>query len=175
MGYTIRMQSSEDLIRVLYDELHRIARREHRRAGSPQTLQTTALVSEAYLKIHRRTDWENDRHFLACAATAMRHIMIDAARARLAGKRSAKLVGLTCAIASEAATIVNDEELASLGEAMRRLALVEPRLAQVVDCRFFAGLDERETGRVLGVTERTVRRLWVQARAILYSGIALSE
>jgi DNA-directed RNA polymerase specialized sigma24 family protein len=105
----------------------------------------------------------------------MRHIMIDAARARLAGKRSAEVHGYTRAIDSQAATSTDDEELASLGDAMKRLAIFEPRLAQVVDCRFFAGLNERETGIVLGVTERTVRRLWVQARAILYSGLALAD
>lgn len=169
------MQSSEELIRVLYDELHRIAQREHRRAGSPATLQATALISEAYLKIRQREDWDSDRHFLGCAATAMRHIMIDAARARRAGKRAAEEHGYTRAIDSQAAAIVDDEELVNLGDAMKRLAVAEPRLAQVVDCRFFAGLDERETGRVLGVTDRTVRRMWVQARAILYSGLALAE
>ena len=169
------MQSSDELILILYDELHRIARREHHRGGSPNTLQATALISEAYMKIRRRDDWENDRHFLGCAATAMRHIMIDAARARLAGKREAEVQSFTRAIASDAAATGNDEELASLGDAMKRLAVAEPRLAQVVDCRFFAGLNERETGVVLGVTERTVRRLWVQARAILYSGLALAD
>ena len=168
------MQSSEDLIRVLYDELHHIAEREHRRAGSPNTIQATALISEAYLKIRQRNDWDSDRHFLGCAATAMRHIMIDAARARLAGKRAAEVHGYTRAIDTHA-TGTDDAELASLGDAMRRLALAEPRLAQVIDCRFFAGLDERETGFVLGVTDRTVRRLWVQARAILYSGLAVAD
>lgn len=169
------MQSSEELIRVLYDELHRIAQREYGRGGSPNTLQATALISEAYLKIHRRDNWESDRHFLGCAATAMRHIMIDAARARLAGKREAEVCSYTRAFDAPAAARNDDEELASLGEAMQRLATVEPRLAQVVDCRFFAGLNERETGVVLGVTERTVRRLWVQARAILHSGLVLAD
>lgn len=169
------MQSSEELIRVLYDELHRIARREHHRAGSPNTIQATALISEAYIKIRQRDDWDSDRHFLGCAATAMRHIMIDAARARLTDKRAAEVHGYTRAINSQAASANNDEELAGLGDAMKRLALAEPRLAQVIDCRFFAGLNERETGVVLGVTERTVRRLWVQARAILYSGLVLAD
>jgi len=169
------MQSSEELVRVLYDELHRIAQREHRRAGSPNTIQATALISEAYLKVRQRDDWDSDRHFLACAATAMRHIMIDAARARLADKRAAEVQAYTRSIDSLAAAVANDEDLAGLGDAMRRLAVAEPRLAQVVDCRFFAGLDERETGFVIGVTDRTVRRLWVQARAILHSGIALAD
>ena len=174
-GMFVAMQPADELIRILYDDLHNIARREHYRAGSPNTLQATALISEAYLKIRRRDDWESDRHFLGCAATAMRHIMIDAARARLAGKREAEVHGYTRAINSEAGSATSDEELASLGDAMKRLATAEPRLAQVVDCRFFAGLNERETGVVLGVTERTVRRLWVQARAILYSGLALAD
>ncbi len=169
------MQSSEQLVRLLYDELHRIARREHRRAGSPMTLQTTALISEAYLKIRRREDWDSDRHFLACASTAMRHILIDAARARIAGKRAGGRGDFTRALACEAAEIADDDEVANLGDAMRRLAELEPRLAQVVDCRFFAGLNERETANVLGVTDRTVRRLWTQARAILHSGLIAAE
>lgn len=166
------MQSSDELIRLLYDELHTIARREHRRAGSPATLQATALISEAYLKIRQRDDWDSDRHFLGCAATAMRHILIDAARARLAGKRS-RSDEFSRTIDCEAAAVADDAEIVDLGDALKRLAVAEPRLAQVVDCRFFAGLDERETAFVLGVTDRTVRRLWVQARAILHSGLAL--
>ena len=167
------MQSSEQLVRILYDELHHIARREYRRAGSPATLQATALISEAYLKIHQRHDWDGDRHFLGCAATAMRHILIDAARARLAGKRAGEAVDFTRALDTIAAA-TDDEEIAALGDAIKHLAVTDPRLAQVVECRFFAGLDERETGFVLGVTDRTVRRLWTQARAILHSGLMLA-
>lgn len=167
------MSSSEELIRTLYDELRRIARREHRRAGSPATLQTTALISEAYLKLRRDRAWESERHFLGCAATAMRHILIDAARARLAHKRQGDMADFTRALDSMAAATDDDAELVALGDALARLATVDPRLAKVVDCRFFAGLDERRTGEVVGgVTDRTVRRLWVQARAFLYAAMA---
>lgn len=167
------MSSSEELIRTLYDELRRIARREHRRAGSPATLQTTALISEAYLKLRRDRVWDSERHFLGCAATAMRHILIDAARARMAGKRQADMADFTRALDTAAAAIDDDAEMVALGDALARLAQIDPRLAKVVDCRFFAGLDERRTGEVIGgVTDRTVRRLWIQARAFLYSAMA---
>lgn len=80
--------AGDELVAALYDELRVIARREHYRAGSPQTLQPTALIGEAYLKLQKREGWESKSHFLGCAATAIRHILIDAARARLASKRN---------------------------------------------------------------------------------------
>ena len=83
----MRAPSPEALIKLLYDELHQIAQREHRWAGSPGTLQQTALIGEAYLKIKNRADWQSKAHFPGCAATAMRHVLVDAARARLVGKR----------------------------------------------------------------------------------------
>lgn len=166
------MSSSDELVRTLYDELRQIARREHRRAGAPLTLQTTALISEAYLKLKKKREWESERHFLGCAATAMRHILIDAARARLTDKRHAEMADFEFALDSVAAE-QDDEELVALGAALAKLAEVDPRLAKVVDCRFFAGLDEARTGEVIGgVTDRTVRRLWVQARAFLYAAMA---
>jgi len=117
----------------LYGELRSMAHRERRRAGNPQTLQTTALINEAYLKLHQSDGWSSREHFLGTAATAMRHILIDAARARMSLKR---------------------------GEGVR-----------VVECRFFAGYSEAETGKILGVSERTVRRDWLQAKAWLYRSL----
>ncbi len=164
--------SSEALIRLLYDELHDIARREHRWAGSPGTLQPTALIGEAYLKIKGRADWQSKAHFLGCAATAMRHVLVDAARARLAGKRHGERASLTGALAQLAAESHADEQLVALGDALADLARHDPDLARLVDCRFFVGLSEAETAEVLGITDRTVRRWWVRARAWIHAQIA---
>lgn len=158
---------TDELVAALYDELHHIARREHYRAGGPQTLQATALIGEAYIKLQQRDGWQSKSHFLGCAATAIRHILIDAARARLAAKRGANDMSYTQSIDSLAA-IPQDQDLVRLGMALQDLADMDANLAQVVECRFFAGLDERETAEVLGVSDRTVRRWWVQARAWIH-------
>lgn len=164
---------AESLVSLLYGELRVIARREHFRAGSPQTLQATALIGEAYIKLQKRDGWESKSHFLGCAATAMRHILIDAARARLAGKRDAEVKSFTRSL-DVAAAAPEDGELVRLGDALKALSDMDPKLAQVVDCRFFAGLDESETAAVLGVTDRTVRRWWTQARAWIYREMAVA-
>lgn len=158
---------ADHYVALLYDELRVIARREHYRAGSPQTLQATALIGEAYIKLQRRDGWESKSHFLGCAATAMRHILIDAARARLAVKRDAEVESYTRSL-DVAAAAPQDVELIRLGDAIKALSNLDPKLAQVIDCRFFAGMDETETAAVLGVSERTVRRWWTQARAWVY-------
>lgn len=165
-------RNSEELVRVLYGELRRIAGREHRRAGSPMTLQPTALVGEAYLKMQGLPEWQNRAHFLGCAATAMRHVLLDAARARLRGKRNVPMTSLTGALVTLAAQPTGDAELVRLGDALTALARHDPQLAKLVDCRFFAGLDEVETGEVLGVTDRTVRRWWIRARAWIHEEMA---
>ncbi len=161
----------DGLVRTLYDELRIIAGREHYRAGSPETWQATALIGETYAKLQKRTDWQSERHFLGCAATAMRHILIDAARARLAGKRDAELENFTRSL-DVAAAMPADVEIVRLAEALKELTQVDARLAQLVDCRFFAGLSDVQTAGVLGVSERTVQRWWTQARAWLYREMA---
>jgi len=158
----------DTLTQLLYDELHQIATREYRRAGSPNTLQPTALVSEAYIKLQRHAGWRDHNHFLASAVTAMRHILIDAARARMTAKRKAQRESLTLAL-DVIAHDSDDQELVSLNDALLALAAVDPRLAKVVECRFFAGLSERETAGVLGVSERTALRWWNQARAWIHA------
>ena len=162
---------TDELIATLYNELHVIARREHFRAGSPQTLQATALIGEAYIKLQKREGWESRSHFLGCAATAIRHILIDSARARMTGKRDAEVESYTRSL-DVAAAVPEDGEIVRLGDALKALAEIDPKLAQVVDCRFFAGLDEAETAQVLGVSARTVRRWWTQARAWLHLEMA---
>ena len=169
---TAALDSAADLVRILYDELHRIAVREHRRAGNPMTLQPTALIGEVYVRMLNRSAWESKSHFLGCAATAMRHILVDAARARLAAKRGGQRESLTGVLAALAAEAADDEEMVRLGDALGALAEHDPQLARLVECRFFVGLDERETAEVLGVTDRTVRRWWVRARAWIYAEMA---
>jgi len=150
---------------ALYDDLRKVAKRERFHAGSPQTLRTTAVIHEAYLKLYKRDGWESREHFLGTAATAMRHVLVDAARARLTEKRGN---GERPEIADESIVLAEDREIVRLGEALRDLAGIDPELAKLVDCRFFAGLDERETGQVMGISERTVRRRWAQARAWIH-------
>lgn len=161
----------DTLTQLLYDELHQIAEREYRRAGSPATLQPTALVSEAYIKLQRHGGWKDHSHFLASAVTAMRHILIDAARARMTAKRKMERGSFTQAL-DVVAHDSDDAELVRLNDALVALATVDPRLAKVVECRFFAGLSERETAGVLGVSERTALRWWTQARAWIHAELA---
>lgn len=159
---------TDDLVVTLYGELRKIAHREHFRAGMPQTLQTTALIGEAYVRLKRREGWEGPAHFLGCAATAMRHVLIDAARARLTAKRRGVMVSYEEGIGSEA----EDAEIVRLGDALIALARIDPELARLVECRFFAGYGERETAEALGISDRTVRRRWIQARAWIHAELA---
>lgn len=162
--------SSDELMVTLYDELHRLAQRERWSAGRPDSLQTTAIMHEAYLKLYDHAHWSSREHFLGAAVTTMRHILVDAARARLAAKRGSGERPLPI----EAALDVpegdkGDCELLQLDDALRGLAAVRPELARVVDCRFFGGLTDVETARVMGVSDRTVQRWWGSARAWIHS------
>jgi RNA polymerase sigma factor (TIGR02999 family) len=154
---------------LVYDELRRVAQRAIRGEQSGHTLGTTGLVHEAYFRLADQTRLElRDRaHFFGIAARAMRHILVDHARRH----RTAKRGGAAPVIALEEAVLgVEDraEALLALDEALRDLEALDPRLAQVVQCRFFGGLTEDETGEVLGVTARTVRRDWLKAKGWLY-------
>jgi RNA polymerase sigma factor (TIGR02999 family) len=162
--------TSSSLVTSLYNDLRRMARRERSRSGSPPTLQTTALIHEAYLKLQRSGSVWNDRHhFMRAAAAAMRQVLVDAARARLSLKRGAgeRPLELEEGQAGDVQQMP-DAIVVNLGDALERLALLNPRLAQVVECRFFAGYTEEETAQALEVTSRTVERDWVKARAWLY-------
>lgn len=163
-----RGESVDRLVALAYEELRAIA---HQRLGARQSsgsLSTTALVHEAYLKLADRADTRSYRHshFLALASVAMRHVLVDRARERAALKRG----GGVAPIALDDAELAVDSEpdaLLQLDEAMQRLAAFEPRLARVVECRFFGGLTEPETAEALGLTVRTVQRDWVKARVLL--------
>ncbi len=161
-----RRETSAELVQALYAELKHVASRERWRLGAQPTLQTTALISETFLKLHKVEGWNDRQHFLRAAAMAMRQILVDAARERFAQKRGAGAAHDTLS-AAERQAVADDSQLLHVDEALARLQAFEPRLAQVVECRFFAGYTEEETGRALGVTDRTVRRDWLKAKAWL--------
>jgi RNA polymerase sigma factor (TIGR02999 family) len=172
-GALSRLQAGEagafdQLVALIYKDLRRLARRQLRVLPPGQTLSTTGLVHEAYLKLRaqRGAPWRDRGHFFAVAARAMRHILIDYAKRRRRQKRGDGQVPVTLDEATMAVTR-EAEHLIAVDEALGRLAALEPRLAQVVECRFFAGLSDEETAEALGVSPRTVQRDWVQARAWL--------
>jgi RNA polymerase sigma factor (TIGR02999 family) len=168
--------SSDEMIAALYADLCRIAHRERWSAGRPNTWQTTAIVHEAYLKLYRQEAWESREHFLGTAATTMRHILVDAARARMAAKRGGGEGRLPLEAARDVAIEdLEDREVVRLGDALRDLALLDAQLARLVDCRFFVGLSEVETAALLGITERTVRRWWIRARAWIHRELAAAD
>ena len=154
---------------AVYDELRHLAHGLLRRRTPGETLNTTALVHEAYLKLDGRDGAAVDRtHFFALAARAMRFILVDHARARQAVKRGGR--GVTFGPAHDVADLRADEVLA-LDEALARLADEQPRLAQVVELRFFGGLTFEEAAEVTGVSVRTAKRDWDLARAWLHRAV----
>jgi RNA polymerase sigma factor (TIGR02999 family) len=160
--------SLDRLVPLLYEELRAIA--HHRLGSQPRggTLETTALVHEAYLKIvdQSRADVRDRAHFLALASLAMRHLLVDRAKARATVKRGGARWHLTL---DEENISANDqpEAMLELDEALTHLAELEPRLARVVECRFFGGMTEEEVAEALGLTIRTVQRDWAKARVVL--------
>ena len=156
------------LFTLLYDELRRIARRQLRSEPTGHTLSATALVHEAYLQLvdQTRAQWLNRAQFLAVAARAMRRILVDHARRVRAGKRGGGWQRLDLCDA-EIATAPRAEMLVALDEALDELNELNPRLTQVVECRFFGGMTEEETALALSITDRTVRRDWVKAKGWL--------
>jgi RNA polymerase sigma factor (TIGR02999 family) len=166
-----RREAFDQLLPLVYHELRRAARRELAVRPS-DTLSTTALVHELYLKFSRaqRADWRNRSHFLSVAAVAMRHILVDRARRRTADKRGGPQRQVTLED-NLIGTDTQAESLLELHEALDQLALIDERLARVVECRFFGGMTEQETAEALGVTERTIRRDWIKARGLLYQAL----
>jgi RNA polymerase sigma factor (TIGR02999 family) len=156
-----------ELLPAFYGQLKHIAQRARSRLGGYQTLQTTALVHEAYLRLRHSGRFTDETHFLRAAALAMRHALINYAAARVAEKRGGGQVHLTLSSA-EAVGVNSDEGLLALNEALERLSAEIPRLADVIECRFFGGYGEEDTARALGLSLRTVQRDWLKARAWLY-------
>ena len=163
-----RDDSLDALMPAVYDHLRSIARRQLAIRPGQGTLSTTGLVHEAYLKLadQSRVSWRDRAHFFAIASVVMRHVLVDRAKARLAQKREGNLRRVTL---DDGEIDIYDEPalLLDINDAVERLALVEPRLARVVECRFFGGLNDDETAEAIGVTKRTVQRDWVKARMLL--------
>lgn len=163
----------DEIVPLVYHELRTIAHRHLSARGGDASLNSTALVHEAYLKLGSQGGaiWRDRAHFFALASRVMRQVLVDRARARAAGKRG----GVQRQITLEEEIIAADdqaESLLQLDDALARLASVAPRLVRVVECRFFGGMSEDEIGSVLGVTSRTVRRDWDKARLLLRSALS---
>lgn len=153
------------IVDLLYDELREIAHRHLTREATGHTVQTTALVHEAYLGLvdQSRARWQDRTHFLATASRVMRHILVDHARSRGARKRG----GDRIRVPLQAGTAVADPpsvDLLDLDRALQALAEQDARMARVVECRFFGGMTDEETAHALDVSPRTVRRTWTRAR-----------
>ncbi len=162
-------ETLDRLVPLVYDELSRIAHLRLAAEPDGHTLNTTALVHEAYLKLVDQTqvEWRDRAHFLAVASMAMRRILVDHARKH----RGTKGGGLRKRVSLDVVDPSVEERidmLVELDEALRRLAEVDERLHRVVECRFFGGMTEEETAEALGVTSRTVRSDWVTAKRLLY-------
>ncbi len=160
---------NEDLIPAVYGELRRIARQQRSRGMKSPTLNTTALVHEAYVSLAKATSpqFKDAQHFFAVAAIAMRRLLIHEARRyatskRGDGERPLSLEDRDIAVQEQSAFLLD------LDQALSRLGEFNPRLQQVIECRFFGGLTEEETATALGVTSRTVRRDWIKARGWLH-------
>ena len=166
-------QSALDrLTPIVYDELHRLARRYMRHERPGHSLQTAALVNEAYLRLvdYERMEWQNRAHFFAVSAHVMRRILVDHAR-----RRNLKRGGGVEHVALEEAAVVGGgqgPDLVALDDAMNTLARIDPRKVQVVEMRFFGGLSLEETAEALKVSTITVKRDWRAARAWLYRELA---
>jgi RNA polymerase sigma-70 factor, ECF subfamily len=156
----------ERLLPLVYEDLRRLARRQLGYEYVERTLNPTALVHESYLKLGRAAMAAHDRaHFLAIAARAMRQVLVDRARDRKAAKRGGGVWERTTLTDGAWVGEFDPNDMLALDDALEKL---EPRQRQVVECRFFGGMEEREIAAALGVSERTVHRDWIKARAWLY-------
>jgi RNA polymerase sigma factor (TIGR02999 family) len=166
-----RPDAFDKLVSLVYPELRRVARRQLRPWRPGLTLDSGAVVHEAYLKLVDQTkvEWQDRSHFFAIAARAMRHVIVDYARKRHAQKRGGDIVAVTD---REVAVQAQAEELVAVNELLERLEAENPRMLQVVECRFFAGYSEAETAEALGVSARTVERDWLRARVWLKRAMA---
>jgi RNA polymerase sigma factor (TIGR02999 family) len=162
--------SADALLKLVYAELRRQAHRYLQKERGGHTLQTTALVHDAYLKIIKQKNvaWESRSQFFAVAATMMRRILIDYARTKHRLRRGGASSDLPLENAMTISISEADFDLLALDEALNRLAIKETHLAKIVELRFFSGLDVVETAEVLGISESTVKRDWQMAKAWLY-------
>jgi len=162
-------EALDALLPLVYDELRRIARHYLQSERSGHTLQSTALVNEAYVRMVAQDfpEWQSRAHFFAVAAQLMRQILVDYARSHRASKRGGNVYKVTL---DEAVgqPVKTDVDILALDEALKELAEMDPQQSRVVELKFFAGLSIEHTAEVLGVSPSTVKRDWVTARAWLY-------
>ena len=170
-------QAAAELLPIVYEQLRASAAKRMAAERANHTLQPTALVHEAYLRLvgDRQAAWEGRAHFYAAAAEAMRRVLIDYARARNRSKRGGDWQRVTLDGLDPAEKSTPIEEIVSVDEAIRRMEERDPRMAEIVRLRFFAGLDVRDVAQALGITDRTVRRDWAVARAWLYRALSEGE
>jgi RNA polymerase sigma factor (TIGR02999 family) len=163
------LQAAGDLLPLVYDELRKLAAARLAGENNAHTLQPTALVHEAWLRLAgaKEQAWQNRGHFFAAAAEAMRRILIDRARRKHALKRGANFAAIDLDSVDVAAT-ADDESLLRIDEALQKLAAHDAQAAALVKLRFFAGLNYQEAARAMGISERTAKRCWTFARAWLY-------
>lgn len=163
---------SDELFKRVYNELHVLARHHRARWKGNETLNTTAILHEAYLKlVGGNAQFENRKHFLAVASKAMRHLLISYAERQASQKRG----GGERALPFDEALLLPEqqsEDLLALDEALKRFERIDPRAAEVVECRFFGGLEAEETAEVLGISRRTVTRDWAAAKAWLFTELS---
>ncbi len=164
------------LMPLVYDELRRVARRHLNLEGSGHSLQTSDLVNEAYLKLvnQQEVDWQNRAHFFAVSANIMRHLLVDHARARGRAKRGGDVIRITLNEEITSKAVAEHErkiDLLALDQALDRLAEFDQRKSRIVELRYFAGLSYEETAVVLGVSEITIKRDWLKARAWLFRAL----
>jgi RNA polymerase sigma-70 factor, ECF subfamily len=166
-------QAVDEVLRLVYARLHDMAEAQLRREGPGHTLQPTALVNEAYLRLaDQRTPWRGRSHFFAIAAQAMRRVLVDHARSRDSKKRGDGRRPI--ALPEDGLAAAQSEvDLLALDESLKALALVDAESARVVEMRFFAGMEMEAIAEFLGVSERTVRRHWVYAKAWLSRALSL--
>jgi RNA polymerase sigma-70 factor, ECF subfamily len=166
----------DKLVPLVYEELHRLARRYMGREQAGHTLQTTALVNEAYLRLvdQKRMRWQNRAHFFAIAAQMMRRVLVDHARKRRYAKRGGDQLRVSLAEA-EGLSQERAADVVALDEALESLAEIDPQQARVVELRFFGGLTIEETAEVLGLSRDMVNREWATAKAWLYREMSKTQ
>jgi RNA polymerase sigma-70 factor (ECF subfamily) len=161
-------QALDDLLPVVYSEVRKLARSYLRRERSDHTLQATALVNEAYIRLidQRDVKWQNRAHFFGIAAQIMRRILVDHARMQKAGKRGS---GANPVVLDDALEVASDQHLdfVALDDALNALAELDPRQAKIVELRYFGGLSIEETAEVVQLSPATVKREWAGARTWL--------
>ncbi|PHR56105.1 MAG: RNA polymerase subunit sigma [Robiginitomaculum sp.] len=160
---------ADALVEDHYETLKNIARAKRRRAGGNQTMLTTDLLHESWMKLRNHGQWHSEQHFIRTAALAMRQVLINSIKAKLTKKRGEGVAHLPYDDIKDCLPEFKEspEDILMINDLLERLGAIKPRLAELVDLRYFSGFTERETADILGVTDRTVRRDWKMAKTWL--------